>query len=239
MRKQQKYRWQIFKENVYYWLPFLIIIPFLGSCDLELPSKLKAPRWHTTLNIPLLNNRYPVSDLASSDSHIQISGDSMFIQFGDSLGTVTLGKENFYVPTCATPFSFSHSLNTIDLPPLSQSIGPYSADIPREIIIPDPYNPMSGDSIILKAIWDSVADTLKINDTTGVNIDASYQSEIEKYFSSYQLVVDTGSTFRTVVTNNTPGVIDTVQMALLLVKKDGSLSFLANHFKRQLQPFST
>jgi hypothetical protein len=237
--KRLKGKTSSLKDKALFCLPLLVFLPFLGSCDLELPTELKPPRWHTTLNIPLLNKSYPVSDLATSDSLIQISGDSMYIQFGDSLGSVTLGKENFYVPTGGNPFSFSHSQNTIDLPPLQESIGPFQADIPREIIIPDPYNPFSGDSIILKQIWDGVADTIKINDTTTVNIGPSYQREIENYFSSYKLVIDSGSTFRTVVTNNTPGVIDTVQMALLAIRKDGSINFLANHFKRQLQPFTS
>lgn len=220
-------------------LPAIVFTVFIAGCDLALPTKLELPQWNTTLNIPLINQTYPVSDLANSDSLIQTSGDTMFIRFGDTLGTVTITDENFFIPIGTDPITMNEELPGIDFPSVIQDIGPVTVPLPDNIVVPDPADPLSGDLVILKQVWDLIADTLKVNDESDIPVDESAKSQINEYFSAYSIVIADSSYFRTTIVNNTPGLIDTIQQALLVTRPDGSFYFLVNHFAENIPPFST
>ncbi|MCK5520684.1 MAG: hypothetical protein KAI81_06200, partial [Candidatus Marinimicrobia bacterium] len=214
-------------------IPLIVLTIFLSACDWALPTKLEIPTWQTTLFVPIINNNYPLSDLAASDdSLIQVQGDSLFIEFSDSLQTVSLSEDNFFVPVGTDPLSIFEEMDGLSFDPLSVGPDSFSVPIPRDIVLPDTSSP--GDSIIYKDLWNGMADTLKLNDSSGVDIPQSTKDNINEYFSAYSIVIDDESEFSTRVGNNSPGIIETIQIALLITKSDGSTYFLANHLTNNL-----
>ncbi len=209
-------------------LPFLVFYFFVSGCDWALPTKLSPPTWNTTLTIPILDKSYPLADLAGgNDSMLQVSGDSMFVTFSDSLQTVTLTRDNFFVSTGAQPLGLSQSMPGFSFPPLQAGPDSLSLPIPSQIIIPDPLS--AGDSIILKDAWNLMADTLSVNDSSSISVPASTTDQISEFFSAYSIVIDDSSNFVTSVTNDTPGIISEIQIALMVRNSDGSSYFLADH----------
>ena len=52
---------------------FLFVALFLTSCDFRLPQKWETPSWEFDLLIPLINEDYSMSSIASDSNDIQIA----------------------------------------------------------------------------------------------------------------------------------------------------------------------
>gem|GEM_PF-1561563 len=211
-------------------LPLMLWMLFSGACDGLLPTKLEPPTWNTTLSIPIINKSYPLSDLAGgSDSLLQMQGDSLYIEFSDELQTVTLGRENFFVPAGTDPLTIQEELAGLSFDTLSQTPDPIRIPIPEDLIQPDTANPFSGDSVIYKVLWNGLADTLQLDDSTQLDIPQSSRDEISSFFSGYSIVIDENSSFRSSINNRSPGIIEEYQLALMFRRSDGSSYLLADH----------
>ena len=66
------------KRSIWIVACFLVFLQF--GCDFQNPSDFKTPKWNVNLTLPLLDNFYPFSEIASNDI-IKSSGDSLLIDF--------------------------------------------------------------------------------------------------------------------------------------------------------------
>ena len=83
------------KRSIWIVACFLVFLQF--GCDFQNPSDFKTPKWNVNLTLPLLDNFYPLSEIASNDI-IKSSGDSLLIDFDGELTETTITRDYLIVP---------------------------------------------------------------------------------------------------------------------------------------------
>ena len=123
----------------------IAFLPFISSCDFRIPQEWENPSWIFDLTIPLVNEEYLMSTIASESNNIEITADSLdfIIELKEEIiseGDVVTDESFFIIPN-----------SQIDL----------SLD---QIIVPNP-NPMPE----IPAFGETIYLTDFI-DTTGLNV---------------------------------------------------------------------
>ena len=59
--------------NNYIKISLLFIVLLFVSCDFRVPQEWETPEWQFDLNIPLINDEYLMSSIASNTNDIQIT----------------------------------------------------------------------------------------------------------------------------------------------------------------------
>ena len=123
----------------------IAFLPFISSCDFRIPQEWETPSWIFDLTIPLVNEEYLMSTIASESNNIEITADSLdfIIELKEEIiseGDVVTDESFFIIPS-----------SQIDL----------SLD---QIIVPNP-NPMPEIPTFGETIY--ITDFI---DTTGLNV---------------------------------------------------------------------
>jgi len=195
-----------------------LIVVFLSSCDLSLPTKLEPPVWRASLTLPLIYEQYPIIDL-ENDSTFFAQGDTMYLRFGGKLGSVALSQNDFIVPV-EQDIPINEPGQILTVPPLDEEI----QDIITlaDIIGSDP-------SVIPPDVWNSaVADPI-IDVDTLQDFGDETRALLEDYFSIYALETESGSYFVTEFINNLPGPVFVEPIRVEVIRDDSSRYDLVIH----------
>ena len=191
----------------------IAFLPFISSCDFRIPQEWENPSWIFDLTIPLVNEEYLMSTIASESNNIEITPDTsnFIIDFKEELiteGDFVTDESFFIIPS-----------SEIDL----------SLD---QIIVPNP-NPMPeipafGETIYLKDFIDtdsllSISSCLPLNilqsditDTIDISIDSFCEDigDIECLNQIHWLKIGEGNNVLS-INNNFPVQISDFELNIL------------------------
>ena len=88
----------------------LITLPLISSCDFRIPQDWENPSWIFELTVPLINEQYPLSTIASESNSIEITADTsnFIIDLKEELiseGDFVTDESFFIIPSSEINFS--------------------------------------------------------------------------------------------------------------------------------------
>lgn len=212
----------------------LAILIIAGACDFQLLEPPEIPRWGFSLTIPLINNTYELSELASNDTTIteDTTTKELRIEFSDALDTTSIDSSFLEVelPASATSQFISETvggINASDLVTLPveeqfQLVIELDAMLRGSAFTPfdSVYFPADTNFVIPDSIWNDYIvttdleeeESFQIIDTTTAFEDIPF---IERMRYLRLGATSYSSKFHTTVQNNNfPTSIDSIRLSL-------------------------
>ena len=96
---------------------FLLITLFFLGCDFRIPQEWETPEWQFDLNIPLINEEYSMSSIASTSNVIEIAppdSSDFMISVNERIiepGTVVTDESFFIIEESSLEFSLNNLIN--------------------------------------------------------------------------------------------------------------------------------
>ncbi|MFH1852717.1 MAG: hypothetical protein ABIA75_10260 [Candidatus Neomarinimicrobiota bacterium] len=228
-----------------------LLLLLAAGCDFQSPADFETPTWYMDLTIPLVQERYPFSNMVNGEE-ITVTDDSLGMQvvFDDSLPGVSIDPSYLQIqlnqniafsqdPVYAPDMDFSFdTVLTVEIPfaPNGEFLDVSGATFTV---------PSASDHDILASLWNAIAaafDTTIILDIDIPQVDESDLPEFIASIEAIEIVADSdsdSSLFQsTIINNGLPTAVKDIEFSLS-TDTSSPPDTLARHVKDRLLKDST